>query len=147
MRMEVRNPKYRERVALIFNRANFLRDLGVRLGDIGPGWAVTELDVQERHLQQNGFVHAGVQATMADHTAGCAAASMIGPDEYVMTVEFKVNFLRPAAAGRLRCKAAVLKPGKTLSVVESEVYAPGADGEVLASKATVTLAVLTGAGW
>jgi len=145
--MEARNPNYRERVETIFNRANFLRDLGVRLVDMGPGWALTELDVQERHLQQNGFVHAGVQATMADHTAGCAAASLIGADEYVLTVEFKVNFLRAANGNLLRCRSTVLRPGKTLSVCESEVLANAGSGDVLVSKATVTLAVLAGAGW
>lgn len=145
--MEARNPRYRERVEMTFHRANFLLDLGVRLVHMGPGWAVTELDVLDRHLQQNGFVHAGVQATMADHTAGCAAVSLIGAEEHVLTVEFKVNFLRAAGGKRLRCRSTVLRPGKTLSVVESEVFGADETRDVLVSKATVTLAVLTGAGW
>lgn len=74
---------------------------------------------------------------MADHTAGSAASTLIQPGQYVLTVEFKINLLRPAAGAKLRCKAQVLKPGKTLSIVESEVFT-----NKLVSKATLTLAVL-----
>ncbi|WP_169730682.1 PaaI family thioesterase [Calidithermus chliarophilus] len=103
---------------------------------LGEGWCQTELEVGEQHQQQDGFVHAGVQATMADHSAG-TAATLIGPGQYVLTVEFKINLLRPARGERLNCRVQVLKPGKSLIVVESEVYT-----QKLVSKATVTVAVL-----
>ncbi len=97
----------------------------------------------ERHLQQDGVVHAGVLATMADHTSGTAGASLIGANEYVLSVEFKINLLRGAQGERLHCIGTVLKPGRRLIVSESEVF----DGEPsrarLVSKATVTLAVMT----
>jgi len=57
-------------------------------------------------------------------------------------VEFKINLLRPAKGESLRCRAKVLKPGKTISVAESEVYAVADGKETLVSKATITLAVL-----
>ena len=52
----------------MFRQAPFIAELGLELESIGPGECVTTLDLQPRHLQQNGFVHAGVQATLADHT-------------------------------------------------------------------------------
>lgn len=78
-----------------------------------------------------------VPVLMADHSAGTAAATLIQPGQYVLTVEFKINLLRPAKGERLRCRAEVLKPGKTLLVVESALFT----GK-LVSKATVTLAIL-----
>ena len=51
---------------------------------------------------------------MADHTSGCAARGAVGLDSDVITVEFKVNFLRPAVADRLRCRGQVLRAGKML---------------------------------
>ncbi|HEV2914785.1 MAG TPA: PaaI family thioesterase [Pyrinomonadaceae bacterium] len=141
--MEARNPNFRRKVQEIFDRAAFIADVGIRMSGVGPGWCETRLDVLPRHLQQDHFIHAGVQATMADHTAGGAAGSVVKEDEIVLSVEFKINFLRPAKGSALRCKASVLRAGKTLIVAESEVYAQE-DGalEKLTAKATVTLAVV-----
>ena len=56
----------------IFLAAPFIAELGMELISAGDGSCVTRLGLMPRHLQQDGFVHAGVQATMADHTAGCS---------------------------------------------------------------------------
>ena len=142
MPTEPRNPSYRSVVERLFGVAPFIQDLGIRLADVGPGWCETALAIQARHKQQNDFIHAGVQATMADHTAGGAATSLVAEGEYVLTVEFKINLLRPAGGARLTCRSAVLKAGRTLSVVESDVFAYSSEQPVLAARATVTLAVL-----
>ena len=139
--MQTQNPNFRRKVQEIFESAPFVEDVGIRLGETGAGWCETTLDILPRHLQQDGFIHAGVQATMADHTAGGAGASVIGEDEIVLSVEFKINFLRPSVGQALRCKANILKAGKTLIVVESEVFTRNGAQEKLTAKATVTLAV------
>ena len=95
----------------------------------------------ERHRQQHGLIHAGVMATMADHTSGCAARGAVGLDRDVVSVEFKINFLRPAVADRLRCRGRVLRAGKMLVICEAEVFAEKDAEEKLVSKAMVTLAV------
>ncbi len=140
--METQNPKFRENVQRIFEAAPFLDDLGLKLSDLGPGWCESVLPVGRKHLQQDGYIHAGVQATVADHTAGGAAGTLVKAGETVLSVEFKINLLRPAMGDRLRCRATVLRAGKTIIVAESEVFA-GNDGiEKLSAKATVTLAVV-----
>ena len=73
----------REELERIFEAAPFVASLGIHLVTIEMGMCKTQLDVEPRHLQQNGFVHAGVQATMADHTAGGAAATLIEPGHIV----------------------------------------------------------------
>lgn len=140
--MNPKNPDFRSRVQAVFEQAAFVSDVGIFFLDAGPGWCETALQLLPRHMQQDDVVHAGVQATMADHTAGAAAATLIAENEFVLTVEFKINLLRAARGEHLRCKARVLKPGKTLSVVESEVYCYTGDVSSLVSKATVTLAVI-----
>lgn len=138
--MKTQNPDYREHTRAIFEKAPFIADLGLVLSGLGPGWCETSLRVEPKHLQQDGFVHAGVQATMADHTAGGAAGTLVRENEMVLSAEFKINLLRPAQGDRLRCRATVLKPGRTLIVAESEVYAIRDGKEKLVAKATVTLA-------
>lgn len=132
------------RVRRIFDSANFVCDLGMQLSVVEDGACEITLVPSARHQQQHGLIHAGVMATMADHAAGCAARSVVGLDEDVLTVEFKINFLRPAVADRLRCKAKVLRGGKTLVIVESEIFATRNSAEQLVSKAMVTLAVKPG---
>jgi len=63
----------------------------------------------------------------------------------VLTVEFKINFLRPALGDRLRCRSAILRQGRTLHVAESEVYARRDGNEKLVAKAMVTLALVPAA--
>jgi len=132
-----------EQVRAIFDRAPFIGDLGVQLSDLGPGWCESILAVAPKHLQQDGYIHAGVQATVADHTAGGAAGTLARPDDLVLSVEFKINLLRPALGDRLRCRATVLRQGKTITVAESEVFARKDGEEKLVSKATVTLALVS----
>ena len=131
-----------DEVQRIFRAAPFIAELGMTLESLGKGECTTALVVRARHLQQDGFVHAGVQATMADHTAGAAVASLVAEGQYVLTVEFKINLLRAAKAERLWCSSKVLRPGRTFSVAESEVYALAAGDKRLVSKLTATIAVL-----
>ena len=63
------------------------------------------LEVGGRHLQQDTFIHAGVLATMADHTAGAAAGTLVDIEEIVLTAEFKVSLLRPAVGARATAAA------------------------------------------
>ncbi len=131
-----------EELERIFNAAPFVANLGIRLESLGSGTCETELDVEPRHLQQDGFVNAGVQATMADHTAGGAAATIIEPDHIVLTIEFKINLLRIAKGERLTCRSKVLKPGSRLIVVESEVLCENDGTSILVSKTNASMAVV-----
>jgi uncharacterized protein (TIGR00369 family) len=141
--VQPRNRDYEAKVRAIVEKAAFVGDVGVVVTQMGPGWCESSLDVRPRHLQQNGYVHAGVLATMGDHTAGAAAGTLVGADEGVLTIEFKMNFLRAALAERVRCRSQVLRHGRRLSVVESELFAQaqGKD-EKLVAKMTVTLAIV-----
>lgn len=126
----------------IFRAAPFIAYLGIELESVSHGDCRTRLRLRPEHLQQNGVVHAGVIATIADHTAGGAAGSVLDGDSYPLTAGFSINLLRAASGEYLTCHARVLKPGRTLIVAESEVYAGGAAEPTLVAKALVTLAVM-----
>lgn len=129
----------------MFRSAPFVSDLGMELESLDEGECVTILRIEPRHLQQNGVVHAGVQATMADHTAGAAASTVAPSGGAVMTAEFKISLLRAARGEVLRCRARVLKPGRQLVFVESEIWCSGAELQ-LVSKASATMSVVAAAG-
>ena len=122
----------------IFYKAEFIRHLGIKLIDVGEGSCETRLRIRPEHAQQHGFIHAGVITTLADHTAGGAARSAVAEGKDVLTIEFKINFLRPGSGPELCAKGKILRVGKSIAVAESEVF----DGEVLIAKCTSTLVVI-----
>ncbi len=136
------NEKIEHVIRNTFNSANFIREVGYELKDIKEGFCETQLSITEKHLQQDGFIHAGVMSTMADHTAGTAGGTMVETDQIVLTAEYKINILRPATGKLLVCRANVIKSGKVLVVVESDVFSGSGDDEKLVAKAIVTLAVV-----
>ena len=125
----------------IFNAAPFIASLGIELESATHGECRTVLRLRPDHLQQTGVVHAGVIAAIADHTAGGAAGSVLNRGFYPLTIEFKINLLRPASGDRITCHSRVLKAGRSVIVAESDVFASMEGGEVLAAKAIVSLAV------
>ena len=128
----------RSQVETVLAAAPFIADLGVTIDDVGPGWLETRLAVVARLRQQHGYVHAGVVTTLADHTAGAAASTLIGADQSVLTADFTVHLLRPASGERLRCRGEVVKPGRRLIVTQADVW----DGEVHCARYLGTMAVV-----
>jgi uncharacterized protein (TIGR00369 family) len=118
----------------------FTKTIGLTSVHLKPGEFVTRIKLVKRLCQQDGFAHAGVIAAMADHTAGYASYSLISKERRILTVEFKVNYLRPASGDFLECKAWVLKSGKQLLFTEAEVYSVKGTVKILIAKAMHTMA-------
>lgn len=131
-----------ERVQAMFASAPFVRSLGIEVTHAEGGVCESVVALAPQLLQQSGVAHAGVVATLADHTAGGAAMTVLPEGKGVLSIEFKVNLLRPGDGEQLVCHAVVLKAGRTISVVEAEVFSVKAGQRTLAAKATVTLAVV-----
>ena len=115
----------REQAKEVFARAPFIRHLGVRLMGIGQGWLETEVDLAPEFLQQHGFAHAGVVATLADHTAGGAATTVIDEGKTVLTANYTLHLLRPGGGTVLTCRGEVIRAGSRLVVTQADVYAAG----------------------
>jgi uncharacterized protein (TIGR00369 family) len=142
MAFQPTDPDFEARVSAYFHKARFIAHLGIELADLGPGWCETRLTVQPEHHQQDEFIHAGVVATLADHTAGAAAGTLVAANQIILTAEYKINLLRPAVGETLHARADVLRPGRSLIVAESSVYSLKENNEKLVSKALVTLSVV-----
>jgi uncharacterized protein (TIGR00369 family) len=90
--------------------------------------------------QQNGFMHAGATASVADSANGYAAYTLAPPDTDVLAVEFKINLLAPARGGVLAC-GRVLRPGRTLTVCQADVFTTGAAERALIATMLSTIIV------
>ena len=137
------NPDFEARVHEIFDDAQFIQHMGFVIRECGPGWVESALPkIEDFHKQQDGFAHAAVIGALADHSAGASAGTLAPGDKQVLTIEYKLNLLRPGLGDALRCRAEVIKAGKTITVSEASVYAVQEYAEKLIAKATVTLALV-----
>jgi uncharacterized protein (TIGR00369 family) len=138
------NPDFAARVRDSFARQAAMRLIGARLTQVDPGRCVIELAVRDDLTQQHGFVHGGVVGMIADSAGGYAAFTLMPADASVLTVEYKINMLAPAAGDLLIATGEVLKPGRALSIVRAEVIAVQGDRHTLVAAMQQTLMVMHG---
>ncbi len=143
-RYEPVNPDFAARVRDSFDRQPFMGHIGAELAVIEPGYCEIHLARRPEITQQHGFVHGGAMATIADSAAGYAAFSLMPADSSVLTVEYKLNIVRPGAGEKLMAKARVVKPGRTLTIVSAEVFALLDGAERLCMTSLQTIMALHG---
>ena len=143
-RPEPQDPAFAERVRASFARQGAMHTIGASLAEVAPGRVVIELPWAQGLTQQHGFLHAGIVATALDSACGYAASTLMPGDAGVLTVEFKINLLAPAKGQRFRMEGVVLKPGRTISVVEGRAYAADEGREKLVATMNATLMTITG---
>jgi uncharacterized protein (TIGR00369 family) len=139
-----RDPAYEERVRASFARQGLLNTLSASLVDVAPGRVEIALTPVAAISQQHGFVHAGALATIADSAAGYAALSLMPPGVGVLTTEFKINLLAPAAGERIIARGRVIKAGRTLTLGQTEVFSESEGQEKLVAFLTGTFMTIEG---
>ena len=114
---------FEARVRDSFARQALMRLIGARLARIEPGLAEIELPFRADLTQQHGYLHAGITSAIADSAGGYAAFTLFPAESSILTVEFKINLVAPAAGERFLAVGRVLRPGRTLTVCGLEVIA------------------------
>ena len=123
MNSTARNPSFAEEIKQSFAKQTIMGLIGAELTRVEPGIIEITLPYRADLAQQHGYLHAGIVTTIADSACGYAAYSLMPPNSEVLSVEFKVNLLRPAKGVKFVASAAVVKSGKTLTVVRADVFA------------------------
>jgi uncharacterized protein (TIGR00369 family) len=121
--MQPLNPSFAADVADSFAQQSIMSLIGARLALVEPGVVEIELPFRADLTQQDGYLHAGVITTVADSAAGYAAYTLMPAGSRVLSIEFKVNLLRPARGDLFVARAEVIKAGRTLTVVRADVFA------------------------
>lgn len=115
--------KISERVTRSFESQSMMKTLGARIHKVEKGKVVIEAPLLPSTLQQQGYVHAGLTFSIGDSAAGYSALTLLPEDQEVMTAEIKINLLAPADGDLMRAEGRVVKHGKKLVVVTSEIHA------------------------
>ncbi len=130
------------------SRIPFWNVFGMRIEDVGKGWARLAVAYQPQMTNANGVAHGAVAFALADSAVGTALAGLLAPGERISTVEMKINYIRPFKSGRITAEARIAHRGVQTAVGEAEVR--DADGQLMA-KALATYAIFQGSpkqpGW
>jgi uncharacterized protein (TIGR00369 family) len=138
------NPDFASRVRLSFSRQQAMGLIGAEMTLIEPGHCEIRLPYRPQLTQQHGFVHGGIVGMIADSAGGYAAFTLFPADASILTVEYKMNMLAPGKGDALVARARVIKPGRTLTVVHSDVFAVEGEKEVHCAAMQMTLITLQG---
>jgi uncharacterized protein (TIGR00369 family) len=139
-----KDPDYAQRVRASFVRQGAMALIGAEMTDLAPGYCAISVRPRPEILQQHGYVHAGIVATLVDSAGGYAGFTLFPADSSVLTVEFKLNLLAPATGDLLVAEGFVVKPGRTLAITRGEVYAEAAGQRTLVALMQQTLIVMHG---
>ena len=127
------------RVRASFAHQALMATLGARLERVAPGEVAIALPFRADLTQQHGFLHAGVVAAVVDSACGYAALTRMAADAAVLSVEFKINLLAPAAGDDFLAVGRVLRAGRTITVCAGELHARRAGGSAVVAVMQATM--------
>ena len=110
------------KVAKSFESQAFMKTIGAKLNSVDEGRVVISVELKPSMMQQHGFGHAGVTFSIGDSAAGYAALTKMGKNQEVLTSEMKIHLMSPADGKILKAVGSVLKAGRRLFVVQSNIY-------------------------
>ena len=114
---------FETRIRDSFARQSMMQTLGATLTGIAEGRVEITAPILETSRQQQGVAHAGLTFAIGDSAAGYSALTLIPEGMEVMTTEMKINLLAPGAGDTLVARGRVIKPGRRLMVVQSDIFA------------------------
>jgi uncharacterized protein (TIGR00369 family) len=133
------DPEYATRVRLSFGEQRAMSTIGASLGSVEPGAVDVILPFRDDLTQQDGFLHAGIVAAVADSACGYAANTLMPATARVLSIEFKLNLLAPAVGERLEARGRVIRAGRTVTVCQADVLAITGKSEKLIATMTGTM--------
>ena len=139
MSFTTKDPDFEARVRASFAAQRVMSTIGAALTHVAPGEIDITLPFRADLTQQDGYLHAGIIATVADSACGYAAHSLMPASAGVLSIEFKVNLLAPALGSSVVARARVIRAGRTITVCRADVHALRDAAEKLVATMTATM--------
>ena len=139
-----KDPDYERRVRASFARQRAMETFGARLLRVEPGAVEIGVDFDEAFTQQHGYLHAGLVTAIVDTACGYAALTLTEPGAEVLSVEFKLNLLSPAAGESFVARGRVVRAGRNITVCAGDLYALKGGGEKVVATMLATMMKVAG---
>jgi uncharacterized protein (TIGR00369 family) len=142
--LENAHSEFAMRVRDSFDRQGLMKHLGAHIAQLRSGQVEIRVPYRNELTQQHNYFHAGVSGAIADSACGYAAYTLMPMDSSVLTVEYKINLLAPAAGEELIARARVVRSGKTLKICSADVYVRNGVAETHCATMLATIMCLPG---
>jgi uncharacterized protein (TIGR00369 family) len=129
--MKKLNPAHVESLIPFINNGPFFRHLSMFIKDMGIGYCLVEVDIENKHNHPFGGVHGGVYCSAIDTAAAWSAYCEMDENDALITLDVNVNILTPITDSKLIIKGRRIKMGKTICTTEAT--ATNQDGEIVAN--------------
>ncbi|AGL02583.1 PaaI family thioesterase [Desulfoscipio gibsoniae] len=135
------NPKHVDAIITLINRSPYFELLSMVILDMGIGYSLVEVDLENKHLNPFGGIHGGVYASIIDTAAYWAIYCELDENVGLVSLDLKVNNLAPIKSGKLIINGRRIKFGRIISLAEAVVTSE--EGKILA-QGTSTLMQTSG---
>lgn len=142
MNFTPKNPDFKNTILNKLNKQYFMHHIGFQMTKIEAGEVWGSLEIKEEHLQQNGFLHGGVTATVADLVMGFAAFSLAEKHQGTVTSDLKIAYLRPGIGNKIIAKGYVIKAGNLLYFCEADIICIHENEEILIARGYSTMCAI-----
>ena len=122
------DPSIEAKVRASFTAQGLMTTFSAKMDQVAPGEVSLSAPLTRAVSQQQGYAHAGLTFSLADSAGGYAALTLMPAEAEVVTAEFNIHLLAPATGARLEATGRVIKPGRRLMVIASDVWAIAEDG-------------------
>lgn len=104
-----------------FQNTPFAQTLGMKIVKLKPGYAELSLAYQKKITQPYGFMHGGAIAALADTVAATAIHTLLEPEDKMVSIELKINYLAPVTKGKIVASAKVIHKGRKTAVTDVDI--------------------------
>ena len=116
------NPEHLDVIKDFVNSSPYLNMLNVKLTSLDFGEAVIEVELEEKHLNPFGGIHAGLYASVIDTAAYWSAYCDMDESQGYTTIDTNVSNLSSISKGKLRVVGKTIKVGRSICLCEVFVY-------------------------
>ena len=99
--------------------------IGLEVTDVKAGYSRGTLDVTDRLTNPNGILHGAAAYAMTDSGMAIALQPELAAEERCATIESKISYFEPVSSGTLTCESNLLRRGRTVAFLESDVRQEG----------------------
>lgn len=130
-----RDPDKEKLVAAAVNGSPYYKHVNMKVTEFTDTGSTMEMEIIPEHINVWGSIHGGALAGLVDSSCGTAIGPALEPDESVVTLDLKVQFLKGVKKGKLTAYGRVVHRSRRFVHTESEVFDD--DGEMVARGATI----------